>query len=298
MPNGNSVSLVQINNLTKPAQILIEKISDAIGGLYQPYQIRRVAKAKVDADIIEAKAQIKITQLRRRALERFVSEEEKKQDNIEKIIYEASAYLSDSSKPQEMEDDWITNFFDKCRIISDNDMQALWARVLAGEANSPGKYSKRTVNLLNSLDKSDAQLFTTLCSFAIQNPPHLLIYDTNASVYTSNGINFSSLTHLDDIGLVNFDALQGFKRLGLQQLIRLDYFNKLIFLGFPNPDNNELQVGKVIFTNAGSQLAEICGAKPIDEFYDYLIDKWSKEGLIAASPTNTQSNSQVTNGNT
>lgn len=30
-------------------------------------------------------------------------------------------------------------------------MQTLWARILAGEANAPGKFSKRTVNLVGSL---------------------------------------------------------------------------------------------------------------------------------------------------
>ena len=45
-------------------------------------------------------------------------------------------------------------------------MQSLWARLLAGEANQPGTFSKRTVELVASLDKSDAQLFTGLCRFA------------------------------------------------------------------------------------------------------------------------------------
>ncbi|MFC1592622.1 DUF2806 domain-containing protein [Chloroflexota bacterium] len=52
----------------------------------------------------------------------------------------------------------------QCRIISDDDMQMLWSRILAGESNSPGTYSKRTINALASFDKVDAELFTKLCS--------------------------------------------------------------------------------------------------------------------------------------
>ena len=99
---------------------------------------------------------------------RFVAEEARKQDNIEKITQKAIPQLEKSSNPKNIEDDWIVNFFDKCRIISDDEMQSLWARVLAGEANSPGRYSKRTVNFLNSLDKVDANLFTALCGFGWQ----------------------------------------------------------------------------------------------------------------------------------
>jgi hypothetical protein len=31
--------------------------------------------------------------------------------------------LNEKSDPNEMDDDWVTNFFDKSRIISDNEMQ-------------------------------------------------------------------------------------------------------------------------------------------------------------------------------
>ena len=157
-------SLIKIDGkISEPATALINKISDAVGGLYKPYQIRRVAKAEAEAEIIKEQAQIKITNLQRRALARFVSEEAKKQENIESITEKAIPQLDDSSNPQNMENDWIANFFDKCRIVSDEEMQVLWAKVLASEANSPGTYSKRTVNSLGSLDKRDAQLFTTLC---------------------------------------------------------------------------------------------------------------------------------------
>jgi Protein of unknown function (DUF2806) len=88
-----------------------------------------------------------------------------KQTNMENITKKALPDLADESKPDQLDDDWLTNFFDRCRLVSDEEMQTLWSRVLPGEANSPGTYSKRTVNFLSSLDKSDAELFTRLCSF-------------------------------------------------------------------------------------------------------------------------------------
>src|ERR1051325_1274205 len=158
-------SQIQISDLTKPATVLIEKISDAIGGIFKPYQMVRVAKAEVAAEQIRAESQIQITDLHRRAMHRFLEEEAGKQSNIEEITNKALPLLKETSSPQDVEDDWITNFFDKCRIISDGEMQKLWSRVLASEANNPGAFAKRTVNLLADLDKSDAELFTRLCGF-------------------------------------------------------------------------------------------------------------------------------------
>ena len=117
MVGGNS--LIKFEDLSKPATVLIEKISAAIEGYYKPYQIRRLAKAEAEADKITAEAEIEITDLQKRAFSRFIAEESKKQDNMENITKKAIPLLNKSSEPQKMEDDWITNFFDKCRIISD-----------------------------------------------------------------------------------------------------------------------------------------------------------------------------------
>jgi hypothetical protein len=131
-------------------------------------------------------------------MSRFVEEEATKQENMEEIIKKSIPHLNEKSDPNEMDDDWVTNFFDKSRIISDNEMQNLWAQVLAGEANSPGTYSKRTVNFLSSLDKKDAELFQILCRYCCWIIDSLvpLIFDIKNDIYDKNGINFKSLIHL------------------------------------------------------------------------------------------------------
>ncbi|MBI4186006.1 MAG: DUF2806 domain-containing protein [Chloroflexi bacterium] len=282
---SDGFSLIKADDISKPATVLIQKISDAVGGLYKPYQIRRVAKAEAEAEIIREQAQIKITNLQRRALARFVSEEAKKQDNIESITEKAIPQLNDSSNPQNMENDWITNFFDKCRIVSDEEMQLLWAKVLAGEANFPGTYSKRTVNSLVSLDKTDAQLFTNLCSFVwVIGTATPLIYDEGASIYNDQQIRFNTLTHLDDIGLISFESFASFRRLKLPQHIDIYYYGTVLKAEFKNPENNEMHIGKVLFSSIGAELARICSSRPIDGYLDYVIDRLSKEGLVLSSP--------------
>ena len=141
-------SLVNVGDLVKPIDTLINKISDATGVLYEPRRIRRKAKAESEAaitsakaqaaaDIIKAESEIEINDLHRRAAQRWIQEEAKRQKNMEDIIDKAEPHLNEEAKPDAMEDDWITNFFDKSRIVSDSEMQSLWARVLAGEANVP-----------------------------------------------------------------------------------------------------------------------------------------------------------------
>ena len=169
MPDDKSISVVNLNALSKPADTLIKKVSDAVGGLFAPYQITRVAKAEAKASLIKAESDIQITDLHRRAMHRFVEEEAKRQSNMEDITTKALPQLSDTADPSQIEDDWVTNFFDKCRIVSDDDMQNLWSRVLSGEANVPGTYSKRTVNFLSDLDKNRGKTIQRFVRFWMGN---------------------------------------------------------------------------------------------------------------------------------
>ena len=277
MTGDNPLSLVNLGNLSKPAEVLIEKVSSAIGGIFEPWQIKRVAMAEAEASLVEAKAEIEITDLHRRAMRRFVEEEASRQDNMEQITMKALPQLKNESEPSRMEDDWVTNFFDKSRIVSDNDMQDLWARVLAGEANSPGTYSKRTVNFLNDLDKKDAELFSALCGFCwFVNGVTPLIFDAEASIYNDKGINFNTLKHLDTIGLIQFNSLTGFVRKGLPKTLTAFYYGQLLTLAMENEEGAKLSIGMVLLTQVGRELARICQAPGVDGFVEYVKDKWSK----------------------
>ena len=101
----NETSIINLGELSKPAEVLIEKISEAVGGVFKPYQIVRVARAEAEAERIRAESQIQISDLHRRALHRFLEEEAKKQQNIEEITREALPQLNDKSQPEKIEKD-------------------------------------------------------------------------------------------------------------------------------------------------------------------------------------------------
>jgi hypothetical protein len=57
--------LGSIGDLSKPATVLVEKISEAVGGIFRPYQMVRVAKAEAEVDRIRAESEIQITEVHR-----------------------------------------------------------------------------------------------------------------------------------------------------------------------------------------------------------------------------------------
>ena len=57
---GVSLLNIGLGELTKPATLLIEKVSDTVGGLAKPYQIVQVAKAEAEARRIKVESEIQI----------------------------------------------------------------------------------------------------------------------------------------------------------------------------------------------------------------------------------------------
>ena len=270
-----------MRGLTKPATVLIKKISNAVGTLWEPSQIRRVAQAKADAALTLAKNEIEIDEVKRRAAQRFVEEETRDQLNMESIGGKAIPNLNPDAPTEDVDDDWIVNFFDKCRIVSDNDMQDLWSRVLAGEANSPGSFSRKTVNLMADLDKASAQLFVSLCRFGwrIGDVFCPLIFDFAEEIYRKSGISLFSVGQLNSIGLVQIGSL-GFQATEQPKEVVVTYHDRSVRLTFPKEAGNSLKVGEVLFTPSGKQLAQIVESPPFDGFFEFVYDRWASESLV------------------
>ena len=177
--------LMNIGDLGEPAKVLIEKIADATGILYEPKHIVEVAKAQAEATKIQAESEIEIaksksevariqaeskietTNLHRRALQRWIAEQGQQQESIENTIMKAIPQLNEDADPHAIENDWIIKFFDKNRLVTDDEVQNLWASILAGEANSKGSYSPKALTTLADMNQKDLILFNAFCSLCI-----------------------------------------------------------------------------------------------------------------------------------
>jgi hypothetical protein len=118
----------------------------------------------------------------------------------------------------------------------------------------------------------------------------------NNEIYTRAGLNFNSLTHLDTLGLARFDNLAGFLRLGLPKNATAFYCGQPVELTLPNEQNNQLGIGKLLLTQAGQELAPICGAEAVDGFFEFVCEHWTNQSLIPkrAPATDVQSEVDVT----
>lgn len=278
-------SLINLGELSKPATVLIERVSDAIGGVAKPWQIRRVAKAEADAEITRSQARIAISEIEERALTRMVREEGKRQENIESILRKAIPHLSSTAKPEEIDEEWLTFFFDQCKLASSEDMRSFWSKILAGEANKPGDFSRWTIGIVSKLDKRDAELFTRLCTFKckIHADDLLIIYNLSDRVYKSHEISFEDILHLSSIGLVSEHGGHYFET-GHPRNITANYYDIPIHMEYQSDDGNLLDIGTVAYTKSGKELSRICSSRRSDEFLEYLLSQWISMKILVSAP--------------
>ena len=297
-------SLVDLSGFSKPANTLVNKIANAFGRHFDPSQRIRMAEAEAQADRIlrvsATETDVEVAELRQRAATRFANEEMTKQLNMENIIEKALPGLDDDANPEEMENGWIMNFFDKGRMVSDDDMQQIWAGILAGEANAPGSYSRKTVNVLADLETDDARLFRNLSMFRMipadvtfsksqdrvteirpqmHKRPALLVIDSEHPIYADVGINFMSLSRLEWLGLIT-SAVTGYEmnHTGSGLMIR-SFGNELLYVV---PSDKSIGLGEYQFTPAGAELSQLC--TPLGSpngFADYIVSVWKSQSIPA-----------------
>jgi hypothetical protein len=275
MVDDNLIKEVIKLSASDPAKILVEKISDVIGGFLKPYQIQRIAKAEVEAGIIRAKGEVEVSEIQQRGVARLYHEAGKKQKNIEDIASKAINLLNDKSNPREIDDDWLSNFFDKCGLVSDEEMKKIWGGILASEANKVGSFKKRTINAVANFEKNDARLFTNLCCFGVKIFDEFtpLVFDTNAKIYQEKDINFSSINHLESIGLITQMNGLNYAKKGMQSEFTVKYFDKTIKVKLKE-NEKKITIGRVLLTDIGRELSAICGTEQINQFPAYLKTNW------------------------
>lgn len=202
---------------------LIETIGKAIGVLYEPTHIRRMAKAKADEIKIIGDAMQKdiflptnyddgkifintedFNGLVERSSKRFVFQEISKQASIDSVINKAAELIDEntffSSEPVDV--GWTNTFFDSITNVSDSNLQQIWAQILASEVIHPGQTSLRTLEIVRRLSYKEVKLFDKLSEYV------LFIEDTDNNVFDYFIPHDNSIFKLFDISVVDFIRLE------------------------------------------------------------------------------------------
>uniref|UniRef100_UPI003F4C6ED9 DUF2806 domain-containing protein n=1 Tax=Brachyspira catarrhinii TaxID=2528966 RepID=UPI003F4C6ED9 len=215
----------------------IEKFIDLLRGLgwkiYEPLHIKRIAdaeshKRKLETDdkiyemekiseFITKNSNLNINHnnngteisnaniLLENTKARLVNQELSRTSNIQNVISKTYDILKDeedvSDKP--VDKDWFTRYFNIVQDISNEDIQDLWAKLLAGEIKQPGSFSYRTLETLKNMTTDEAELFTKVAKLLFYGKEREKYIFKNLTLLQKYGISLSDITKLMDSGVIS-----------------------------------------------------------------------------------------------
>lgn len=258
-----------------PIEKLIDAVTSAIGKAYQPRHIRKMADAKAyeisriseelrnnsDLPIVYSGGEANIDTsdfkgMLERTGYRLAYQELLKQENIERIVDRAYEELDGKALQSEepISKDWMNRFIAHAGEISDEDMQIIWGKVLAGEVVAPKSFSLRTLETLTNMSPDEAALFARVAEFIVQDS-YLLNNDEFNKKY---GVRYSDILNLEEIGLVNSSGFISKKIiLGKTPVTIIDFCDYVLTGYCSEKESYQLSIMEFPLTRTGRELYSI-----------------------------------------
>ena len=196
-----------------------------------------------------------------------------KANNFLKIAKKADKYYSQKAHTETtgcFEFDWLIRYYEAVGNISDENMQDLWAKILAGEINAPSSYSLKTIDTLRNMRKCDVELFTNICKHSFDCSDNKLFLPNYKEYMDAVGVSYSDVMKLSEIGLI-FDNGMLTMNFDLPEEPAILSVNRDLVLTMCSSEtkNKEGSISQFPFTQVGVELATLVGDMPTDE--DFIL---------------------------
>jgi hypothetical protein len=277
-------SLIKIDG--KPVEKLLDVISKAVGKIYEPRAIRKEADAKAyEIEVIEsakARAYLNKQEIEQdildRIQERTLFREVKKQEHIDAVTRIAIEQLQNEKEVSDtpVNEDWTVRFFNIVEDVSDEQMQQLWGKILAGEVKTPNSYSIHTLELLKNLSKPEAELFEKAASYVIFFETEPFICNAkDGEIFKRNNLSFDDCLLLIELGLIMANADIGFIYEPTTNDVEYVYnAGKYMIKATRKANSLRWELPVLSLTRVGKELLKLLNPVPIDNyikgFYFYL----------------------------
>lgn len=271
------ITVVDAKHLVSVGNKLIDKLSSAVCWCFTRETPERIALKIYINDIQNSNLQ----PLTKAALTWKDKSTIKEYINQHDIVEESFKYLGANAEPDKVNDDWLAQFMDKAKLVSDIEFKKIWGRILAEECNNPGMVSKQVLNIVSMMDRQDAMAFTGICRFSLKLDcddedtrvfKYPLILDSKIDDYYSKyDITLDNLRTLESYGLI--ERIQN-NTFGVNYSLRTD--NDIISINYSGnrfefePNTREIRQGNVIFKKPGRELCRVLDVEPISDFWNEI----------------------------
>lgn len=194
-------------------------------------------------------------------------------------------YQNKADVNQKYDFDWYMRFYDIVGNISDEEMQALWARILAGEIHRKGTYSLQLLDILKNFTQKQAELFNRVCSHCFISGDNVYIPNDNEYLQFAN-ITYQDILDLDALGLINSSGTTSLSvkvQPDRPALFGNDMLRMVIEYNGQGNATQEFSFLQFPFTSAGRELITLIGKHGSEKDFLYFVKLLIKKNPIGAS---------------
>jgi len=264
---------LEIKDITKPIERLIDVLKSAVWTFYEPYYNKNIASTEESIRYLKVETDEKIRDLQIRSENRRQRIDLRRQRNVERIAQKAIEFLPENVPCESPNEDWIFRFFDSAQDFSDDEIQSVWAKILAGEIKRPGSFSYRSIDILKSLRKEEANMFSRVGSYIWKTDYGYEIFDFEKlnAYQKANGLSEKSFHHLKFLGLICPET-------GLSYSVSKEFnlFPSYFCRSFQIKAEKKINIPCLVLSEAGEELFPISGAqqdpKVVELFRSYIAE--------------------------
>lgn len=176
------------------------------------------------------------------------------------IVAVAADKLGDKEVPyHEPDADWASRFFDYAKDVSSEEMQDVWGRILAGEVETPGRTSLRTLSILRDMPQRNAKAFFDLMEFNISG----FILEQCVAEATGKDLTREMLRLIDSS--LAYPVMVASNTIIIKDdgIIDKEYHNILLRIeGPPGTELDSMDLSEMLLTPQGVELSHFCHHNP------------------------------------
>lgn len=200
--------------------------------------------------------------------------------NLIDTAVKSTKYIEQGKENEiKMDNDFFWNTIEHSKTVSNEEVQELIAKIIAGEYNQPGSYSISTLQSIKMLGKDELELFEKVCGFLVNGDqlPHSLFsgrYNLE-SFMKDNNLDFRKLQLLQTLGLFLPNDMVRTIENDNKNNLEIRYFDKSIIYSSEDEKNTKIKLPNFYgLSPIGEQIIKHLSPKYIESYYVWLKENY------------------------
>lgn len=254
--------------------VLLDKVEKATGWIFSTTTAKKEGYKNI---IEEISKRDDINPIDRTVIISNFRKIKREHKNKTQIVDKAISLLEKGDNPEKLDNDWVLRFFEFCKAVSNEDLQYVWAKILANECKENSNNSFKLLNTISEISNNEINLIRKIlkeCNYGIRNFEAIGIIFIKNEYLEDIDIKYDEIIKLEDFGIMKREITT------LQDEISFDLENETIrFIRKPEK-KGYLNLTKYAnfyrFTHIGMEIIELINEeingnqfKKLEKAFDY-----------------------------